>query len=119
MTEMIALIRDRSPETRIVLITPGPCQISRTKANFYDNKTPPQAMNRSNEQVKQYVDAVKEIGATTNLPVIDVWSAIWAAAGSDDDDALEPFFSDGLHLAAPGYKVSSSFNPIITGSTSL
>jgi lysophospholipase L1-like esterase len=108
MTEMISLIRDHSPETRIILITPGPCQVGRIEATLYAALNIPNPPVRSNTQVKPYVDAVLEIGAKTGIPVVNTWSAIWAAAGSKDDSTLEPFFTDGLHLAAPGYKVSAA-----------
>lgn len=108
MTEIISLIRVRSPETRIILITPGPCQVARVEATLYAALNLPNPPARSNALVKPYVDAVLEIGAKMGIPVVDTWSAIWAAAGSNEDSALEPFFTDGLHLAAPGYKVGAA-----------
>jgi lysophospholipase L1-like esterase len=105
ISKIISLTRERSPETRIVLIAPGPVQPNRAEKNFYLNQTPPRKMDRSNEQVKQYVDATEQIGKKEGVPVVNTWDAVWAAAGSRDEAALESLYSDGLHLAAPGYKV--------------
>jgi lysophospholipase L1-like esterase len=99
MTSIIDLMQERSPGTPIILITPGPTQIARWDL-------PRNHRNRSNAQVEQYVQAIKELGARNDIPVVDAYEATWAAAGSQDEEALQQFYSDGLHLAAPGYEVS-------------
>jgi isoamyl acetate esterase len=107
MSSIIALVRERSPETRIILITPGPIQTDRTNKSLYATKIPPKKFDRSNAQVEEYVKSVKELGTSENIPVVDVYESIWAAAGSRNEADLEPFYSDGLHFAAPGYKARS------------
>jgi lysophospholipase L1-like esterase len=105
MSKIVSLTRERSPETRTVLITPGPLQYTRAEKNLCLSQTPPRKMDRSNEQIKQYVDAVEQIDEKEGVPVVNAWDAVWAAAGSRDEAALEHMYSDGLHLEAPGYKV--------------
>jgi isoamyl acetate esterase len=98
MTAMIGLIRERSPGAHIILITPGPAQVSRWDLERNHR-------NRSNAQIEQYVHAVKDVGAEHDVPVVDAYEAIWAAACSREEEALQQFYTDGLHFAAPGYEV--------------
>jgi lysophospholipase L1-like esterase len=53
-----------------------------------------------------YAGAVKEAGQQTGVPVADVWTEIWEAAGQDEK-SCEKFLYDGLHLNAAGYEVSA------------
>lgn len=53
---------------------------------------------------KSYAEATKEAAAHVGVPVADVWTAIWEAAGRDER-ACERFLYDGLHLNAAGYEV--------------
>lgn len=39
---------------------------------------------------------------------VDVWGAVWKAAG-EKEEGLRPLFSDGLHFTAAGYSVRASF----------
>lgn len=80
-----------SPDTRIILITPPP-------VNTY------QWTERIFTETKLYAEAVKELGAQVGVPVADVWTEIWEAAGRDER-ACEQFLHDGLHLNAAGYEV--------------
>jgi lysophospholipase L1-like esterase len=105
ISSIIAVTRERSPETRIVLITPAPQQIARLEKNFYLLHDPPIKIDRSNEQVELYVRATKELGEKEGVPVVNAWDPMWKVAGSKDEDALEPFHCDGLHLGSKGYKV--------------
>lgn len=83
-----------SPDTRIILITPPP-------VNTYQWAT------RVFAETKLYAEAVREVGAEVGVPVADVWTEIWEAAGRDER-ACERFLQDGLHLNAAGYEVRSS-----------
>jgi lysophospholipase L1-like esterase len=98
MAALVALMRERAPGTPVILITPGPVQVERWNVGR-------EARNRSNAQVEQYVQAVRELGEAEHVPVVDAYEALWAAAGSRDEAALERFYTDGLHFAAPGYEV--------------
>ncbi|KAF8843612.1 SGNH hydrolase [Paxillus ammoniavirescens] len=86
-----------SPHTRIILITPPP-------VNTY------QWSGRDFNQTSLYAGAVKEAGHQTGVPVADVWTEIWEAAGQDEK-SCEKFLSDGLHLNAAGYEIV--FNSIM------
>jgi lysophospholipase L1-like esterase len=105
LAKIISITRERSPETRIILITPGPQQIARLERNFYLPHDPPIKIDRSNAQAELYVKATIELGTKEGVPVVNIWDPLWEAAGSRDENALERYYSDGLHLAAPGYKV--------------
>lgn len=92
-----------APWTRIILITPPPIQASR-RAQELAARDPPQEMDRSKENTERYVEACKEVAITHKVPLVNVWDAIWQAAGNEDDN-LGLFLSDGLHLTKEGYKV--------------
>jgi hypothetical protein len=73
------------------------------------SRNPPQLLDRSFEQTRKYAEAVREVGKQENIPVLDVWSALYDAAGRDER-ALEQFLWDGLHLNSAGYEVRSLFS---------
>lgn len=62
------------------------------------------AKERAFAETKSYAEAVKEVGAQLGVPVADVWTEIWEAAGRDER-ACEQFLNDGLHLNTAGYEV--------------
>ncbi|KAF8652721.1 hypothetical protein AX16_004221 [Volvariella volvacea WC 439] len=98
LKRFIELIRSpasphHSPETRIALITPPP--VNTIQWNRGD---------RLFDVTRQYAGAVLEIGREEDVPVVDVWTALWKAAG-ETEQALSEYLSDGLHLTATGYKV--------------
>ncbi|KAH7922810.1 SGNH hydrolase [Leucogyrophana mollusca] len=86
-----------SPDTRIILITPPPVNTYQWDGRVFD-------------ATKSYAEAVKEVGLKENIPVADVWTEIWEAAGKDEK-SCERFLSDGLHLNAAGYEII--FNTLI------
>ena len=88
-----------SPDTRIILITPPP-------VNTHQWTISPRVFT----ETKSYAEAVKEVGAEVDVPVADVWTEIWEAAGRDER-ACEQFLDDGLHLNAAGYEVRSKMCP--------
>lgn len=45
-----------------------------------------------------------DVGKQEDLPVVDIWNALYNAAGRDEQ-ALHRFLRDGLHLNAAGYEV--------------
>jgi len=91
-----------SPHTRIILITPPPVNTH-------------QWPDRDFGQTKLYAETVKEVGEQTGVPVADVWTEIWEAAGQDEK-SCENFLYDGLHLNAEGYEiVFNSIMKVIAG----
>ncbi|KAI5451431.1 hypothetical protein NCC49_001737 [Naganishia albida] len=101
------------PEARIVLITPPPL----VQSMRLEMPLPPgipkeeQGKERNLDHTRKFKDACLTIGeewkARTNgrVQVIDYWKVIVDAAGSEQDSDLRPFFTDGLHLTPPGYRL--------------
>lgn len=96
-----------SPHTRILLFTPPPIQEER-RAQELASRDPPEALDRSWDNTKLYVDAVKEVSTLLKVPVVDIWDLIWTAAG-EQKEALSMFLSDGLHLTKEGYEVCTVY----------
>ncbi|KAK0210587.1 SGNH hydrolase-type esterase domain-containing protein [Desarmillaria ectypa] len=92
-----------SPDTRIILITPPPVNTYQRGADL-QSRSPPLALDRLFETTKQYAQAVIDVGREACIPVVDVWAALWNAAGQDEA-ALREFLSDGLHLNRDGYSI--------------
>ncbi|BGP13773.1 hypothetical protein JCM10213_006395 [Rhodosporidiobolus nylandii] len=103
---ILSLLRDpaseyHSPSTSFVLLTPPPLyrpdwiqtRISRGLAGYCD---------RTLENTRAYADAVIKLGKEEGIPVVDCYARIWDAA-EHDEEKLQPFFTDGLHLTAKGY----------------
>jgi lysophospholipase L1-like esterase len=101
------------PSARIVLITPPPI----VQSMRMEMPLPPgipkadQGKERDLNHSRKFKDACLAIGkewkAKTGgrVQVIDFWKVIVDAAGSEQDDDLRPFFTDGLHLTPPGYRL--------------
>jgi hypothetical protein len=94
------------PDARVILITPPPLVQSMRLAVGKD-----QGKDRELDHTRKFKDACLAIGeewkAKTNgrVQVVDIWKAIVGAAGSEQDSDLRPFFTDGLHLTPPGYRL--------------
>jgi lysophospholipase L1-like esterase len=106
---MVNLVRSpespyHSPSTRVLLITPPPVD-TRQRAVVLGRQDPPLPLDRAFEVTQAYAEGVKEAAAACKVSVVDVWSAIWKAAG-EREEALNEFLSDGLHLTLDGYTVS-------------
>lgn len=69
-------------------------------------KEPAKLLDRTFETTRKYAEAVVGIGKGEGIPVIDIWTALYDAAGKDER-ALSRFLYDGLHLNAAGYEVGS------------
>lgn len=94
-----------SPHTRILLLTPPPVGEAQRNADLA-SRDPPRKPDREWNNTKAYADAVIEIGkGKPRVGVVDMWEAIWMAAG-EDVTRLPEFLSDGLHLTVAGYQVS-------------
>jgi hypothetical protein len=94
-----------SPFTKIILITPPPVNTPQRAAHLA-SRDPPLELDRLFDTTKQYAEGVKEAAAASKVVVVDVWTAMWKAAG-ENEQALARYLSDGLHLNADGYTVSS------------
>ncbi|KAI9446735.1 SGNH hydrolase [Lactarius indigo] len=93
LATMIRAIREPeslwySPETRVLLITPPPIHIPSMRADLQPTRT--------FDTTESYAEEVRK--------VVDAWNRIWEAARKDRE-AVEAFFTDGLHLNGAGYKV--------------
>lgn len=86
-----------SPETRLLLITPPPIHVP--------SMTEEIKPGRAFDVTKAYAEEVKKVGEAEGVPVVDVWSRIWKAAGQNKE-SVKGFFTDGLHLGKSGYEVS-------------
>ncbi|KDQ59533.1 hypothetical protein JAAARDRAFT_33109 [Jaapia argillacea MUCL 33604] len=87
-----------SPETKIILIAPPPVNPVQWAEHIGG------VSDRKFEVTKLYAEAVKEVGATEGLPVVDSWTGIWDKTGHDQSK-LPTYLSDGLHLTPAGYEV--------------
>jgi isoamyl acetate esterase len=108
---MVALLHDPaspcySPDTRIVLIGPPPIQRDRSQREIWDKLfDPPKKIERDNDRLEKYAAACKAVAIKAGVPFVDPFYLFRKAAGSLEEAILEPFFTDGVHLAEPGYKV--------------
>jgi hypothetical protein len=104
LKDIFGVVRERSPQTKIVLITPPPIYTPVVQELVNDRNDPPTEMNRSAEMQGTYVQAVKDIGREEKIPVVDAWEPIWEAAGSKQPEAVMPFLSDvGGFISAPAH----------------
>ncbi|EIN07809.1 SGNH hydrolase [Punctularia strigosozonata HHB-11173 SS5] len=108
LEELVDVVRNPeskyySPVTKIILITPPPVNTHQWGA-FQASKVPPQPLDRDFEVTKAYAQAVRDVGAALSVPVADVWTPVWKAAG-ESEEALKAYLIDGLHLNADGYDI--------------
>jgi lysophospholipase L1-like esterase len=103
LKDIFAVVRERSPQTKIILITPPPIYVKDVEQQLYSD--PPRPIDRSVDLQGRYAKAVKTLGEDEGIPVVDAWDPIWEAAGSREEEAVRPFLSDGLHLNGKGYQV--------------
>ncbi|KAJ7685031.1 GDSL Lipase/Acylhydrolase [Mycena polygramma] len=92
-----------SPWTKIILVTPPPVNTHQRKADL-SSREPPLELDRLFDTTKGYAEGVIEAAAASRVAVVDVWTAIWNAAGQEEG-ALSRYLSDGLHLTPEGYTV--------------
>jgi lysophospholipase L1-like esterase len=93
-----------SPTTRIILISPPPINTHARRAAL-DERDPPLALDREFEITRAYANAVRDVAAAEGVAFVDVWTALWEAAGKDEA-ALAEYLGDGLHLNGNGYNAS-------------
>ncbi|CAE6462707.1 unnamed protein product [Rhizoctonia solani] len=92
-----------SPTTRVVLVTAPPINATQ-RGKELGSRNPPIAPDRTHETTKAYAEAVVDIGNKRNVPVVDLWAALWKEAG-EVEKGLEPLLPDGLHCNERSYAV--------------
>jgi lysophospholipase L1-like esterase len=92
-----------SPSTRIIIINAPPVNTYQRGAEL-QSRDPPLLLDRTFETTKLYAEAATGVGEKEGIPVVDIWNAIYDAAGRDER-ALSQFLWDGLHLNAAGYGI--------------
>ncbi|KAI0340206.1 SGNH hydrolase [Trametopsis cervina] len=93
-----------APETRIVLFTPPPINTYQWVEFLKAGDIPRDTSDRTVENTRSYADAVIAVGQKEDVPVLDLYSIIWNAAGGEEKK-LEAFLTDGLHLNEKSYKL--------------
>lgn len=109
MSRLIRMVTDPespwySAATKVILVTPPPVNTYQRGADL-GSRNPPLLLDRLFETTKTYAEAVGEVGNKEGVHVVDIWNALYDAAGGDER-ALSQFLNDGLHLNAAGYDVS-------------
>ena len=92
-----------SPKTCVLLISHPPVNTYQRGADLA-SRDPPRNCDRDFGITKLYAEAVVKTGQEEGVPVTDVWTVIWEAAGKEER-ALSAYLSDGLHLNEKGYEV--------------
>ncbi|KAG8692811.1 hypothetical protein FRC09_010938 [Ceratobasidium sp. 395] len=92
-----------SPTTRVLLVTTPPINVTQRNAELA-SRNPPIGPDRTHENTKAYAEAVVDVGKKRGVPVVDLWTAIWKAAG-ETEKGLEEFLPDGLHCNPASYKI--------------
>ncbi|KAF8638911.1 hypothetical protein AX17_001962 [Amanita inopinata Kibby_2008] len=105
---IISLVRSAefptdAQRTHMILITPPPINTYQRGADL-TCRNPPQALDRTFETTREYAKAVKRVAATENVAVVDLWTAMFEAAGENERN-LSKFLIDGLHPNEAGYKL--------------
>ncbi|KAG9119824.1 hypothetical protein FRC07_004948 [Ceratobasidium sp. 392] len=100
-----------SPTTRVLLVTAPPINTIERNAQLAA-RSPPLGPDRTHENTKAYAQAVVDVGKERGVPVVDLWTAIWKAAG-ETEKGLGTFLPDGLHCNEASYKASILYDLII------
>ncbi len=110
LSKLIQLVKSPSsewysPETRIILLTPPPVNTTLWLAFLKEIEVPTDHSDRTVERTRTYAEAAIAVGKKEGVPVVDVFSLLWSAAG-ENEEGLKEFLSDGLHLKPEGYQVN-------------
>ncbi|CAI7573997.1 unnamed protein product [Penicillium crustosum] len=105
----------RAQSPRLILISPPPVNEHQLEAFDAAKDTP--FPSRTASFTKSYAVAACEVGASLNIPVVDLWSAFMKPTGWKEgepligardvpnNDTLSSFLSDGLHLTSAGNRI--------------
>ncbi|KAM0792142.1 hypothetical protein ACM66B_004841 [Microbotryomycetes sp. NB124-2] len=114
---IIRLVKDpASPyyqkDAECLLITPPPVD-AKVRAKDLLDRDPPRQPDRDAGRTRQFAEAVKQVAAEADVPVVDCWSIVNDAA--QKDGSLDRFLRDGLHLSPDGYElVTEGVKEVIT-----
>ncbi|GAA5990115.1 hypothetical protein JCM11641_007072 [Rhodosporidiobolus odoratus] len=90
-----------SPHTQLLFLTPPPVDADTRNAELA-SRNPPRVPDRDAGRTREFAKGVEEVASDLAVPVVDTWTAIDAAA---QENGLERYLSDGLHLTPEGYGV--------------
>ncbi|KAG0044397.1 hypothetical protein BGZ83_010398 [Gryganskiella cystojenkinii] len=108
---LISLIRfpdspNYSPDTQIVLVTPGPVDDVMWASSLEAIEQP---VDRSNNMTKEYVQACIEVGEESHTPVVDLWTDVMCQIDGScelhESNQLQDYLMDGLHPRRMGNEV--------------
>ena len=94
-----------APHTRLLLITPPPLNSHQWRVALRQGDAE-RELDRTFETTAKYAQRVRDVGKEVGVPVVDVWTRIWDAAGHVEEQ-LSEYSYDGLHLNERGYAVST------------
>ncbi|KAJ5473740.1 hypothetical protein N7475_003306 [Penicillium sp. IBT 31633x] len=105
----------RAQNPRLILIGPPP--VNEHQLEFFDAAKNTEFPSRTAIHTKSYAAAAKEVGASLNIPVVDLWSAFLKPTGwkegepligsrdVPDNETFAGLFTDGLHLSSAGNRL--------------
>jgi lysophospholipase L1-like esterase len=76
----------RAQNPRIILISPPP--INEYQLESFDAAKETPHPSRTASGTRQYADAAREVGASLNVPVADLWTAFMKTAGWEEGQSL-------------------------------
>ncbi|KAI0728884.1 SGNH hydrolase-type esterase domain-containing protein [Fomitopsis betulina] len=91
-----------APHTHLLLITPPPLNSYQRRVALQQEVDAEVELDRTFETTAKYAERVREVGKDVGVPVVDVWTRIWDAAGHVEEQ-LSEYSYDGLHLNGRGY----------------
>lgn len=76
----------KAQDPRIIIITPPP--INEYQLEDFDIAKDTPHPSRTAQLAKTYAEAAKEVGASLNVPVADIWTAFMSTVGWQEGQAL-------------------------------
>lgn len=91
-----------TPHARLILITPHPV-VEGMRA-----KDTPVKLDR--EHTRKYKDACLVVGKewaikSDKVQTLDLWKLLVEAGGGETEEALRPYYTDGVHMTPKGYRL--------------
>jgi lysophospholipase L1-like esterase len=105
LSEMITTLKTR--KAKVILVTPLPTRWTEKLRGMY-GKPPydPSDPDGFNFLKKDYVAALKTLGAQNKVPVIDLYSAYYRHAGKKGR-SMDELFTDGMHPNDQGQRIEA------------
>jgi len=95
-----------SPDTQIVLVTPGPVDDEMWRSSLEAIGEP---VDRTNNVTREYVQACIQVGEEVHVPVVDIWSVVMCQVQGTcelhESDQLKDYLMNGLHPKRMGNEV--------------